>query len=118
MREFDNIIFNAIDGSVSANSSAVDSSFVNQVSMQVKVTSTSQGTMKVQASNDTAAMIQANSGAPANWTDVANSSLTLSSATTFLSPPIDLCYGHIRFVYTQTNASSGTITLTIKTNGD
>lgn len=117
MREVDNVILNAIDGSASSNSTAIDSSYMTKATIQAVMTGTSQGTVKIQASNDIQSTIQANSGAPVNWTDIASSTVTLTSATSALLAPIDICHGHIRLAYTATAAGNQTVTTVADVSG-
>lgn len=117
MREIDIIEFNAIDGSASSSSSAMDSSNVIKITTQAIMTGTSQGTVKIQASNDVASTIQANGGVPLNWTDLANSTVTLTSATSVILTPLDVCHGHLRLVYTPTAAGAQTVTTVADVSG-
>lgn len=108
MKQFDNRILNAIDGSASSNSSAIDASYMQKISVQAVVTGTVQGTCKLQASNDP--FSDGTLLTPTNWTDITSGSLTLSSAISFLLAPLDMCFGRIRLVYTATAAGNQTVT--------
>lgn len=81
-------------------------------SVQVYTSGTATGTLKVQISNDQVAA----PNLPSHWVDVSGLAVTPAATGTLLIPKFDLSYEWIRVVWTQSNAGTGTITVTIKTN--
>lgn len=79
-------------------------------------TGTVVGVLKVQASNDSDALLDG-TGAPVNWVDVANLTVNVTTGGgVFLIPKFDVCYEWIRVVYTHTSGT-GTINCYVKTLG-
>lgn len=103
------VALNAIDGSISANSTFIDSTSYTRVSAQYVVTGTVVGTAKLQVSND---LNISDSGTPTNWNDLTSGSKSLSSSGNFYLDPLLICAMAVRAVYT-TTSGTGTVTGTL-----
>lgn len=81
--------------------------------VQVVFTGTPVGTFKLQGSCDsTSRQTQVSNGGPdtvANWTDIADSSQSVSGAGSSMYNVVGAMYNYVRLVYTNTS-STGTIT--------
>lgn len=89
-------------GAATVNSSAVDSQFWQNVSVQAVATGTFAGTLAIQGSNDPAG------ATPSNWTDVASTSATVNSSTSYLKTFSNQPYQWLRVSLTS-GTGSGTI---------
>ena len=72
------------------------------------------GTLKLQASADPAVYAKTGTFTPANWTDIANSSVPVSAAGVFIWNFNGAFYNYVRLVYT--DASGGTSTAVLNVN--
>lgn len=106
-------VMDAVDASADKNGDAILTSFVLYVSVQAVMTGSSTGTLKLQYSNDPAYSPKI----PTNWSDIPNATVTIDAAGVFAIPKTDLCYEHVRPVYTKNNGSVGTLTAYMKTIG-
>lgn len=107
-------IFSAVSLGASANSAAIDSSFVLSVSIQAVVSSSAGspvGTLKLQGSND-----QPQTGGPSNWSDIASATVSVNDDGTYLIGKTDICHQYIRAVYTRTSGT-GSMTARLKSIG-
>ena len=83
--------------------------------IQAVYTGTPTGTFKLQASNDPVKLAyDVNPQTPTNWTDIANSSYSVSSAGIYTWNVTDVFYTFVRLVYT--DGSSGTSTAVLNAN--
>lgn len=93
-------------------SAAVDSLNLFQISAQIAATGAGAGTLQLQASNDDS---EAADFVPTNWSNIPNTSVTVSGAGAYLIPNTEICYQWIRAVYT--NSGTGTISVVLKALG-
>lgn len=99
----------------SVTSSAIDTEFVFNASVIVKVTGSSpNGSVKVQASNDISSPLNGN--AETNWVDIASQTVSFTDVGVYIIPKFDVCYQAIRLVYTKVSGT-GALTANVKTNG-
>lgn len=86
-------------------------------SIQVVFTGTPTGTFKLQASNDPvyASNIPAGARVVTNWTDIANSMVTVTAAGDYMWNVTDSMYNFVRVVYTDGSAGASTAVLTVCT---
>jgi len=83
------------------------------VSAQAINTGTPTGSVKLQASNDPVKGLATDSNGnlvPVNWTDIANTSTSISAAGSVLIPKVDVCYQWLRAVYIDTATNSSEVT--------
>lgn len=114
MRQLLDNIINAADASVNQVSAAIPTENMLYISVQVVMTGSSSGALKLQASNDVIPVTNPLT-APTNWADISGATVTLTgTAGVFLIPLTNLCYQYVRAVYTHNNGSAGTITATAK----
>lgn len=112
------LAINGLSAAVDQVSGAIPTDFVVNASVQVVTTGTSTGTLKIQMSNDIGPPVGTlGQPAPTNWSDIASITVSVTAAGAVNIPKFDTCYGYIRAVWTHTNAASGTLSVTIKTNG-
>lgn len=117
MRAVNSPIIVAADASVDQASAAIASSQIFYISVQVVMTGTSSGTLKLQFSNDPCEGQQP-TAVPTHWSDITNATVTLTgTAGTFGILKTDLSYRFIRAVYTHNNGSAGTVSATINGMG-
>ena len=96
---------------------------VNQLygfSIQAVYTSTSSGTLKLQASADpfnNNAMHPDSITTPTHWTDIADSSATISGTGTYIWNINGAFYNYVRLVFTDSSSGSNTGRLTATLNG-
>lgn len=117
MKFLNSTVLNNISIGASANSAAIDASFMLNVSLIAQVTGSSPvGVLSIQGSNDIPPSSQApNSGfTPTNWNNFVTANV--GATGTFVIPKTDTCYRWIRVRYARTSGS-GNITAEIKTNG-
>jgi hypothetical protein len=107
----DNII--PLQAAASVTTAALPSLNLFSCSAQITTTGAAAGTLKIQASNDY--VVQANA-VPVNWSDIPSASVAVSGAGSYLIPFTNLCYEHVRLVYT--NTGSGTISVVFKALGE
>lgn len=106
----DNII--PTQAAASVNSAPIPALNLFAISAQITtVGGAPGGTMKLQASND-----DVPGQPPANWSDIASATVTISAIGTGLIPKTEICYQWVRVVYT--NTGTGTISVVIKALGD
>jgi hypothetical protein len=90
-------------------------------SIQAVYTGTPTGTIKLQASCDPATSYNSTtnvtgSNKPTNWTDIANSSQSLSAAGSYIWNIPDAMYSWVRLVYTDGSSGSSTAVLNATIN--
>lgn len=116
MRVVNEVIFNALDGSVNQTSVPLIVDHSWGYAIQLVITGTVAGTVKLQGSCDpgpNANFQAANDTQAVNWTDIANSSLPITGAGTLTYDVVKTAYPFVRVVYT---ASSGTGTISARFN--
>ena len=86
-------------------SEAINVDQIYGVAIQAVFTGTPTGTFKLQASCDPALIHNAQPEAPSNWSDIPNSSYTVSGAGNYAWNMFEIMYSYIRLVYT--DASGG-----------
>lgn len=101
MKFVNTALLSATTGAGTVTSSAVDASLWQSVSVQAQATSTFAGTFAIQASNDPAGTT------PTNWDDVASSSATINSSTSYLKTFSNQPYQWLRVRITS-GSGSGT----------
>lgn len=107
-----------VDASTDQASIAISTDQVVTMSAQAVVTGTSTGTVKFQGSNDAPGVADSSGNiVVTNWTDIANETVSIAGAGTYLIPKFDICYEWVRLVFTHTNAASGTLTVNTKSLG-
>lgn len=117
MRAINSPIIQAADASIDQASAALASSQIFYISMQVVMTGTASGTLKLQFSNDPCEG-QSPTATPTHWNDITGASVTLTgTAGSFGILKTDLSYRFIRAVYTHNNGQVGTVTATINGMG-
>ena len=86
-------------------------------SIQAVYTGTPTGTFKLQASSDPVfpGNKAPNSNFVVNWTDVANSSVTVTAAGNYMWNVTDVMYNFVRLVYTDGSSGASTAVLTVST---
>lgn len=100
----DNVITTRAAATV--NSAPISATQLFACAAQLIATGSAAGTMKLQMSNDRP---DTPSVPPTNWTDIANATVSVSGAGTYLIPKTDLCYQWVRVSYT--NSGTGNITV-------
>jgi hypothetical protein len=87
------------------NGNTIPVAFVSFVSAQAVSTGTPTGNVKLQVSNDLASSLSVDAYGqpiPVNWTDVPNSSTSISSSGSVLIPCTQICNQWLRSVFTDT----------------
>lgn len=107
------LIFNAADASVTQTSAAFSVNQVFGYSAQFVFTGSPVGTLKIQYSDDPGSLAPGDAMNVTNWTDVDNSSESVTMSGTAGYNVYDVGYNWIRFVYT---ASSGSGTISGRVN--
>lgn len=99
------------------NSSPMPLYQVYGYSIQAVYTGTPTGTFKLQASSDPVfpGNKGPNSNFVTNWTDVANSSVTVTAAGNYMWNVTDVMYNFVRLVYTDGSAGASTAVITVST---
>lgn len=98
-------------GAGNVSSAAIRADQVFAVSAQAIATSTLNGSVKLQVSNDPVDNSMGNTGkAPTNWNDVSGATVTINAASSFLVPKTEICANWYRWVWTN---SSGTGNITV-----
>ena len=105
MRYSNPVLLNGVSAAVNQTSSAIDVSSMVAASAEAIVTGTSTGTLAIQASDD-----------GVNFGSISES-VSISGAGTYIIPKFDLSYLRLLAVFTASNGQSGTITVTLKTDG-
>lgn len=110
------LVVDAADASASVTSDPIDVRDLVIGSIQVVFTGSTAGTVKLQASNDVYQFLKQPSPqpAPTNWTDVDNSSQSVSGAGTVMYNLTSMGYDILRIVYTR---ASGTGTMSARMVG-
>lgn len=110
------LVMAAGDMATSLNSDVVDVRNLVVGSVQVDFTGAPVGTVKLQCSNDSYQFLKQPEPqpAPTNWTDVADSAVSISAAGNIMYNLSSIGYDLLRVVYTR---SSGTGTMTIRMVG-
>lgn len=104
MRYYNDPVMSAtVSASGTTNGTAVNVQLARFASVQAVVTSTANGTLKLQVSND-------DNGSATNWSDLTGATVSISGANTYLIPAQNMSYQWIRAVYT---ASSGSGTIVV-----
>lgn len=112
-KPYNNVIFNALDASVSQTSPASSVKEVMGWAAQFSFTGTPVGTMKVQVSCDPGSKSPFDGQFSANWTDMAGSTQNVTGAGTVLYNVNWAYYSWVRYIYT---AASGTGTISGRVN--
>lgn len=113
-----------IDGAAATTSLAASQNMkpvwlghIADFSIQLVFTGTPAGTFKLQASNDTGKPQSAGDAAKysgvTNWTDIADSDVTVSAAGNIMWNYQDAGFEWVRVIYTASGAGSGSPTLTV-----
>lgn len=114
MKDSNVISMNALDASVDHNGVAIFTGMMVAMSVQVVMTGTASGALKLQFSNDGAGP----GLTPTSWSDITSATVTLTgTAGVFSIQKNDLAYEWVRLVYTKNNGSAGTITARAKLTG-
>lgn len=117
MRAVNSPVIVSADASIDQASAAINSSQLFYISLQVVMTGTASGTLKLQFSNDPCEG-QSPTSTPTHWNDITGATVTLTgTAGSFGILKTDLSYRYIRAVYTHNNGSAGTVTATIQGMG-
>lgn len=109
MRFLNENVFNGAVVYSNQVSSAIDSSYIINASVQGVFSSTAGGTLKLQGSNDMP-VGNASLFVPTNWTDIASASVSVSGAGSYLVPYTTICHQYIRAAYVCTAAGIQTVT--------
>lgn len=118
MRSVDFVAATAGDASADVAGASMDARQLIACSVQVLMTGTASGTVKLQFSNDITNPIEPKGAAPTNWIDIPNATVTITgTAGVFGIAKTELCYQAIRAYYTKNNGSAGTCTITMHANG-
>jgi hypothetical protein len=111
MRPSNPILMQALDASATVYSNAIPGDFILYGSAQAVFSSgTLGGAFKLQCSNDSVSNLPAGE-APQNWTDIPNTSQTVTSGATALIPSLQVTYKWIRAAWVP-STGTGTITAT------
>jgi hypothetical protein len=109
------------DMSVSGSSSIpLDANFIYRLSCQASITGASPGgTIKLQCSNDQGPGSGNNAGTfiPTDWSDIPNTTESISATGTVLIPSTEVCYRYIQVVYTTAGGSAGALTARVQSQG-
>lgn len=98
----------------SGNGSATDTNQVVSLSFQAFFSdAAAAGTLKLQASNDSAPDRGQTAFAPTNWVDIPSATATVTAGGSVLITIANCCYGYVRAVWTR-SAGAGTITVNIQ----
>jgi hypothetical protein len=111
MRNENVVNINAADASIDQNGTVVSGAQLFALSMQAVSTGTATGTVKIQFSNDV--VNPTNVPVPTNWSDLTSQTVAIGAASTVFLVRFDVCYAWLRAVYTHSNGSPGTITVTL-----
>lgn len=85
--------------------------------VQAVWTGTPTGTFKLQASNDPFKYVTPNvTQVPTHWTDIADSSITITAAGDYMWNVIGAFYPFVRLVYTDTSGGTSTARLNVIIN--
>lgn len=104
MRPSNVIALNAADASAD-KSFVIDATSLMSCSVQVIMTGTSSGALKLQFSNDP------NTVDPTHFSDITSATVTLTgTAGVFAIQKNDICCQWIKLTYTKNNGAAGTIT--------
>ena len=95
------------------NSQALELLNMYGYSIQVVFTGTPTGTFKLQASSDPVNGVSSGLNTPVNWTDVANSSQSLTAAGNYMWNVFDVMYNWVRLVYQDTSGGTSTAIITV-----
>lgn len=88
-------------------------------SIQASFTGTPTGTFKLQASSDPTGDQASPSNAtniPTHWTDIVDSSESVSAAGNFMWNVTDVFYNWVRLIYTDSSSGSSTAVLNVRIN--
>lgn len=114
-----NIIPSGTVMNTTINSSAIPLYQIYGYSIQAVYTGTPTGAFKLQGSSDP--VPQAGSPSitaaptPVNWSDIANSSESISAAGNFMWNVFDVMYNWVRLVYTDSSGGTSTAIVTVST---
>lgn len=115
MRQVRYTVFNAINGTSTVNSAAIDANQLFAASVQAFATGTiTGGSAKLQFSNDYEPLSQPQSSnyQPTHWTDVPQAVIDVEASGPAGLPKTDLCYRWIRITYTG-GTGSGLVTINL-----
>ena len=112
MRFLNEVALAAASNTGTVTSAAIDASNLFAASAQAKFTDgTAAGTLVLQGSNDLPTP-----GGPTNWSDIPNTSQSVSSGALTLVPRTEICYRYIRVSWTS-SGGAGTLTATLQAQG-
>lgn len=119
MRSLNEVVLNALSDTSSQTSAAIDASQLFRVSVQASFTDSAvAGTLKLQCSNDPSSANNLPSlQTPTHWTDIPNTSQSITAGASVLIPSTEIAYRWIRVVFTETTPGSGTVTATLNALG-
>lgn len=98
-------------------SEAVPLNQIYTFAIQAVYTATPTGTLKLQASCDPYINTMPTAELPTNWTDIANSSISITAAGNYMWNVSDIGYNWVRLVYTDGSGGTSTAALTVTFNG-
>jgi hypothetical protein len=106
---------NAVSDATSQNSAAIDAQGLFRISCQAVFSdSTAAGSVKLQGSNDpSTANNLPGLQTPTHWSDIPNTSQTVTAGATVLVPATEISYRFVRVVFIQTTPGVGTITANV-----
>lgn len=108
-----------VSAAVDANGVTVDATCILAASCIAKITGTSTGTLKFQASNDLPSICTTVAGKlqPVNWVDIAGQTVAVAGAAVIIIPKFDCAYQWLRVIFVHANGAAGTITANINAKG-
>lgn len=119
MQQFQDLILNSGDASITQNTQAVYIANIAGFSYQAVLTGAPVGTLKLQMSNDagtiTSAAAHTGTGVT-NWTDITGSSFAVAAAGNWGWDYTLPAFRWVRLVYTPTSGT-GTISVTVSAKG-
>lgn len=110
MRTSNELALSAVDASTTQNSSAIRMGFNQLFSAQGQISGSANCTVKLQFSDDPDTV------APTNWSDVPNSSASVTSASSYSFQSLLTSYEWVR-VTSSNNSGTGTLTVRVKSFG-
>jgi len=118
MRLSNELILNAGDASGDLTSTQGLVAHVFGYSIQIVITGTPEGDIKLQGSSDPVpdASFKVSTFPVANWTDIECSTKTITGAGTLTYDVADVFYNWVRVIYTATSGI-GTLTMRLNTKG-
>lgn len=118
MRNVNVNLLTSVAMNANRTSNAIQLNWMVGYSIQAVFTGSSiNGTIKLQGSSDPASDGPQPLLTPTNWTDIANSSVTISAAGSQLWNTSDVYYNWVRFVYTDGSGGTSNGVLSVKFSG-